>query len=329
MALAQTLAATPNTTATLWARNPEVAAALATTRRNPNYLPGMTLHPAVEVTADLDCAIAGHDLVLLAVPTHGMRAIAGRIGPSLAGGCPVVSAAKGFERSTGLTMTNVLGEVLGADAPVAAMSGPNIASEIAAGMPAATVIASADPELAAVVRDACSGPKLRVYSSTDPIGVEYGGALKNVIAIAAGIGDGIGAGDNGKAALMTRGLAEMARLGQAAGADPRTFTGLTGVGDCIVTCMSPHSRNRRLGELIGRGVDLVAAQSETMMIAEGVNAARAAAELGRDAGVEMPVVDQVCAILFDGKPVRTALGELMSRGARAEIAALGLGASDG
>jgi glycerol-3-phosphate dehydrogenase (NAD(P)+) len=174
------------------------------------------------------------------------------------------------------------------------------------------------------VRDALTGPQLRVYSNDDLLGVEYGGALKNVVAIAAGIADGVGAGDNGKAALITRGIAEMARLGVHAGAQALTFAGLTGLGDCVVTCTSPLSRNRRLGEAIGRGMSLREAQARTHMVAEGVTTARVAAGLALRLDVEMPIVTEVCAVLFDDKPIAEALADLMRRGARDELQEFGL-----
>jgi glycerol-3-phosphate dehydrogenase (NAD(P)+) len=249
-----------------------------------------------------------------------------RCRPALGAGCIVVSAAKGFETGTDLTMSEVLVSVLGEDVRerVAALSGPNIALEIARGLPAATVVASASEETAARVRDACTGSRLRVYSSGDLVGVEYGGALKNVVAIAAGICDGVGSGDNGKAALITRGLAEMARLGVRAGAQPLTFAGLTGLGDCVVTCMSPLSRNRRLGEAIGRGQTLREIEAGMFMVAEGVNAARVARELAEREAVEMPIVAEVCSILFEEKPIAAAFADLMRRGARDELQEFGL-----
>jgi len=323
MALAQTLSMNPGTRIALWARSPALAGSLIATRRNATHLPDIVLSEDVAVSDELAFVLQGSDIAILAVPTHGMREIAERCRPLL-DRCAVVSAAKGFERDSGLTMTAILAMVLGAEAPIAALSGPNIATEIARGLPAAAVVASADDRIACFVRDGCTGAQLRMYSSNDVIGVEYGGALKNVIAIAAGIGDGMHAGDNGKAAIMTRGLAEMARLGGAAGANPLTFAGLTGVGDCFVTCMSPYSRNRRLGERIGEGATVAEAAATTVMVTEGVNAAAAAQQLAQRANIEMPLVDQVCAILFEGKPVRTALADLMRRGARAELAELGL-----
>jgi len=311
----------------LWARDPQLAATVARTRVNERYLPELRLDDAVQVSGDLQQVLDGASTAVIAVPTGGLRGVAHSCLPLLDEKCAVVSAAKGFESDTSRRMSEVLAEVLGrgAEARVAVMSGPNIAPEIARGLPAATVVASADPDTAARVRDELTGPQLRVYSNDDLIGVEYGGALKNVVAIAAGIADGVGAGDNGKAALITRGIAEMARLGVRAGARPLTFAGLTGLGDCVVTCMSPLSRNRRLGEAIGRGMTLKEAQARTPhMVAEGVTTARVAAGLALRHGVEMPIVTEVCAVLFDDKPIAQALADLMRRGARDELQEFGL-----
>ena len=325
-ALAQVFAAAERPVS-LWARDPALAQAIASTRHNPRYLTDVRLHDGVAVTDSLADVLRGAELALLAVPTVGLRDIASACAPLLPPGCPVVSAAKGFEGSSARRMSEVLVEVLGVGAAsrVAVMSGPNIAPEIAGGLPAATVVASPSVDTAAHVRDLLTGPQLRVYSNDDLVGVEYGGALKNVVAIAAGIADGVGAGDNGKAALITRGLAEMARLGVRAGARPLTFAGLTGLGDCVVTCMSPLSRNRRLGEAIGRGMTLEEAEARTHMVAEGVTTARVAARLAVQHGVEMPIVTEVCAVLFDRKPIGDALADLMSRGARDELQEFGLG----
>jgi len=325
-ALAQALAVAGREVS-LWARDPELAQAIADSRENARYLPGIAIHETVRCSGELAVVLRGAEVVVLAVPTAGLRDVATACVPHLDGAAAVVSAAKGFERDTARRMSEVLIEVLGpgSAARVAAMSGPNIAPEIAAGLPAATVVASADGDTAARVRDALTGAQLRVYSNDDLVGVEYGGALKNVVAIAAGIADGVGAGDNGKAALITRGLAEMARLGVGAGARPLTFAGLTGLGDCVVTCMSPLSRNRRLGEAIGRGLSLPEAQARTPhMIAEGVNTARVAAGLAVRYGVEMPIVTEICAVLFEGKPILDALASLMARGARDELREFGL-----
>ena len=318
-ALAHTLAGEHRHQVTLWARRPEIAAAIAARHRNPAYLSEIDLDPSIQVGDDLAAALDGARIAVLAVPTQGMRQVAVSARSLLHGQTVVVSAAKGFEASSGLTMSAVLADVLGAGERdrVVALSGPNIAVEIARGLPAATVAAGHE-DAAALVRDACSSTTLRVYSTTDCIGVEYAGALKNVVAIAAGACDGMGAGDNGKAAIITRGIAEMARLGIHAGAQLMTFAGLAGIGDCLVTCASPYSRNRQLGEAIGRGASLVDALARINMVVEGVNATKVALQLARESGVDMPITQQVHAVLFEGKPVGAALADLMKRDPAAE-----------
>jgi len=323
-ALAQVLVAHGDRDVALWVRRRALAAELAETRRNGAYLPDLALDARVRVTNDMALALQDARIAIFAVPTHAMRQIAVEAAPRLVRDAAAVSAAKGFEESTDLTMTAVLGVALSraGGGGVAALSGPNIAVEVAAGLPAATVVAGAD-DVAAHVRDACTGPQLRFYSTTDVVGVEYAGALKNVVAIAAGASDGIGAGDNGKAAIITRGIAEMARLGVAAGAEVTTFAGLAGLGDCVVTCMSPHSRNRNLGEAIARGATLAEALGRTTMVTEGVNATRVASRLASRFDVDMPITREVHAVLFEGKAVRDGLAELMNREPAQETHGLG------
>lgn len=316
-ALAQSLSSA-GSTVRLWARDPAVAATLRSTRHHPWALAGVALHADVQVDDRLDACLSGAELAILAVPSHGMRAMGTAVAP-LATDLIVVSAAKGFEVETGLTMTAVLAEVLAPGTAIAAVSGPNIAIEVARGLPAATVVATRDGGVAQAVRDGCNGGPLRFYSSDDVIGVEFAGALKNVVALAAGVCDGIGAGDNGKAALITRGIAEMARLGVRSGARALTFAGLAGLGDCVVTCMSPHSRNRGLGEEIGRGTPPQQAIAASQMVVEGVNATRAALLLAGRLDVEMPIAQEVHSILFAGKSVASALSDLMTRGAGDEF----------
>lgn len=323
-ALAQTLSIAGCEVA-LWAREPWVAEQLAAARRHPWALPGVELVAEAHVTHDLARAVDGVRVVILAVPSHAMRDTVSACASHLRD-CIVVSAAKGFEMGTGLTMTEVIADAVGGQrlAGIAALSGPNIAIEVARGLPAATVVATSDPSVGATVRDGCAGGSLRIYSSEDVVGVEYAGALKNVVAIAAGICDGIGAGDNGKAALITRGIAEIARAGVRAGAHPMTFAGLAGIGDCMVTCMSPYSRNRGLGESIGRGTSVADAMESGQMVVEGVNATRAAKLLSRRHGVDMPIADEIHAVLFEGKKVASALSDLMTRGAGDELRGLGI-----
>ena len=313
-ALAHVLGSDGTRDIALWARDAGVADVVTRTRHNPVYLTDLALDERVSVSADLAACVGGAQIIMLAVPTDAMREVVSALMPVLPQAAIVVSAAKGFDAERDLTMTAMLHEMLGPDSRnrVAALSGPNIAVEIARGLPAATVVAGQEV-CANAVRDACTGPTLRVYSTTDCIGVEYAGALKNIVGIAAGACDGMGAGDNGKAAIMTRGLAEMARLGLAAGARVLTFAGLAGLGDCVVTCMSPYSRNRRFGELIARGATLDGAIAEIAMTVEGVNATRVAARLALRYGVDMPITREVHAVLFEGKPIKDAMIDLMSR----------------
>lgn len=308
----------------LWARDAEVAEVLQTTRRHPWALDGIELNAGIRVDDHLAACLSEAEIAILAVPSHGMRVIASAL-VSSADALIVVSAAKGFEVETGLTMSGVLADVLGPAARIAALSGPNIAIEVARGLPAATVVATPDVMVATAVRDGCNGGPLRFYSSDDVRGVEYAGALKNVVAIGAGLCDGIGAGDNGKAALITRGIAEIARLGVRAGARALTFAGLAGIGDCVLTCTSPHSRNRGLGEAIGRGTPPEVAIAASHMVVEGVNATRAALLLADLYGVEMPIAREIHSILFEGKSVGLALSDLMTRGAGDELRGFGPG----
>jgi len=318
-ALAQTLAlAGGDRHVILWDRTEAVAAAIAATRHNPRYLTEIELDQDIDVTSDLGVALNGAGVVVLAVPTSAMREVARRARVALEADAVVVSAAKGFEESSGATMSGVLAGVLGASRRITALSGPNIALEIARGLPAAGVVAG-EASCAALVRDMFAGSRYRAYSTEDMVGVEYAGALKNIIAIAAGICDGIGTGDNGKAAIVTRGLAEIARLAINAGANAMTFAGLAGLGDCIVTCTSPHSRNRRLGEAIAGGATLDDALQAIGMVVEGVNTTRVALRLAVENGVEMPITQQVHAVLFEGKPVSLAFEELMRRDPAEEL----------
>lgn len=319
-ALAQTLALEGgDREIVLCARSKSVAAAMSETRHNPRYLNEIALDQDIRITADVTRALDAVSVVVLAVPAHAMRAAATRVKPYLPGDAVVVSAAKGFEEDSRKTMRAVLAEVLGGVAPrIAALSGPNIALEIARGLPAAGVVAGIGG-CAELVRDAVTGSRYRAYSTDDVIGVEYAGALKNIVAIAAGACDGIGAGDNGKAAIVTRGLAEIARLGMSAGARMMTFAGLAGLGDCIVTCASPHSRNRQLGEAIARGATLDEARERIGMVVEGVTTTRVALRLAEEHAVDMPITREVHAVLFERKPVGLAFQDLMRRDPAEEL----------
>jgi len=270
-------------------------------------------------------------VLILAVPAVAMRTTARGISAIMrtqarhGDDVPLVlSAAKGLDPETGALMSQVLTESLGDRAVVGAISGPNIAREIAAGLPAGTVIAGNDPARLLLAQQRISSNRLRAYTNDDLVGVEVGGAMKNVIALAAGIADGLGAGDNAKAAIMTRGLAEMTRLGTALGARAATFSGLTGLGDLVVTCSSPHSRNRQLGVGIGQGRTLAELEAEMTMIAEGVNTTREALRLGARLGVDLPIAQAVSAVIFDGEDVLATAARLMERSGRSESEGLDL-----
>jgi glycerol-3-phosphate dehydrogenase (NAD(P)+) len=285
---------------------------LRDTRQSPHFLPGISLPRAVEVAREIDPAV---ELAVFAVPSHAMRAVAGR--NSFANDTIRLSVAKGIENDTLARMSSVIEEAHG-PCSVCALSGPSHAEEVANDLPASVVIAGADGEVCRRVQSAFVARTFRVYTSPDVIGVELGGALKNVIAIAAGVCDGFGLGDNAKAALITRGLAEMARLGTAMGADPMTFAGLSGMGDLIVTCESRHSRNRRVGEQIARGNTLDVVLASTPMVAEGVRTAKSAMALARRHNVELPIIEQVYRVLYENADPRAAVSALMLRDAKPE-----------
>jgi glycerol-3-phosphate dehydrogenase (NAD(P)+) len=279
----------------LWARNPDVAKAINTEHANSDYLPGFGLPPELSASADLDQAVCDADLLVVGVPTSGFRAVLEEAAPCMRPWIPVVSLSKGLEKGSHLRMTEVIKQVVPGH-PVAALTGPNIATEIMSGMAAAAVIATEDLEVASAIQKVFTRGLFRVYLNDDLVGCEMGGALKNVIAIAAGIGEGLGVGDNTRAAVMSRGLAELARLGVAMGAQPITFAGLAGMGDLIATCMSPHSRNRAVGEQLGRGRRLEDILAEMHMVAEGVKTATVALELAERHGLDLPictVIDKV------------------------------------
>lgn len=285
---------------------------LRTTRRSPLYLTGM--HLPERVTVQCDEVWPAPEVVVFAVPSHVMRAATAHY--RFPESTIAVSVAKGIENETLLRMSEVI--ALTHRGPVAALSGPSHAEEVGQDLPASLVAASADADAVATVQAAFNGPTLRVYTSPDVIGVELGGALKNVIAIAAGVSDGLALGDNARAALITRGLAEISRLGVALGADPLTFAGLSGMGDLIVTCDSRHSRNRRTGEAIARGETLDEILAGTAMVAEGVKTATSVHALAQREGIEMPICEQVYRVLFEGLDPRAAIATLMGREAKPE-----------
>jgi len=302
----------------LWAREPEVVAGVNRDHLNAMFLPDAPLAPALKASDDVEAAVRGAEVVVSAAPSHAVRAVAGRAAPGLARGVMVVSVSKGLDPDRYSTLSCVLSETLPGGTPIVALSGPSFAREVYQRQPTAVVAASASHQVAQRAQQVFSAPHFRVYSHTDVIGVELGGALKNVIALAAGILEGLGLGHNPRAALITRGLAEITRLGVALGADPLTFAGLTGMGDLILTATGALSRNRSLGVALGRGRSLAEEQAGRTSVAEGVNTARAAVALGERHGVELPIARQVAAILFEGKPPRQAIGDLMERDLKAE-----------
>jgi len=304
----------------LWARDPEVSRAINRDRRNPRYLTSFELPPRLRATSDLEEAVAGRPLVICSVPSHGVRQVAAAAAAHFTPEAILVSTVKGIETETGFTMHQVLEEVLrGEHAPrLVCLSGPSFAREIAAGKPTVVTVAARDEADAKQVQKALSCPTLRCYSNSDVIGVELGGALKNVIAIAVGISDGLELGQNARAALMTRGLAEITRLGVRLGARPLTFLGLAGVGDLILTCTGDLSRNRSVGLELGRGrklTDILAGMKE---VAEGVRTTRATCTLAERVGTEMPIAFMVREVLEDVLAPSDAVGRLMTRELKSE-----------
>jgi glycerol-3-phosphate dehydrogenase (NAD(P)+) len=276
----------------LWARNPDVATEITSDHTNAAYLPTVTLPRRLRATADLEEAVRGADVLVVGVPSSGFRATVEEARKWIRPWIPVVSLTKGIEPGTLLRMTQILEELLPGH-PAAALTGPNLAREIMAGQAAASVIATEDMGVAAALQSVLRHKLFRVYRNHDVVGCEIGGALKNVIAIAAGIGEGLGVGDNTRAGVITRGLAELTRLGTAMGAEPQTLAGLAGMGDLVATCMSPYSRNRTVGELLGRGKPLDEILATMHMVAEGVGTARIALSLAERHQVELPICAEI------------------------------------
>ena len=305
---------------TLWARNPVLADAIAA-GENPQYLPGVTLPEALAATSDLDAALDGAEVVAMAVPSHGYRAVLSGGAGSIHRGAPILSLAKGIEQDTLMRMTEVTTDVLSGHDPgrIGVLTGPNLASEIMAGQPAATVVAVDDGEVALMLQDLFAGPMFRVYTNPDVVGAETAGATKNVMAIAAGMADGLGLGLNTRATLITRSLAEMTRLGVAMGGQIGTFSGLAGVGDLVATCFSSQSRNHRVGSGLGKGKSIDQVVAEMDMVAEGVKSTKGILALAERHGVEMPIAEQVGRVLYAGAAVPDAILELMGRASRSEV----------
>ena len=302
----------------LWGHNPERTDQLRVTRENADYLPGVSLPEPVEVTSDIT-KCAGADLIVFVTPSTALRAIAEQLRPHLSKGAVLLSCTKGIEHGTGMRMTQVLTEVL-PEHTAAVLSGPNLAVEVSRDRPTATVLGCEQAECAEELQQHLGSPLFRIYSSDETTGIELGGALKNVFALAAGCSDGFGLGDNSKAALVTRSLAEMLRLGTAMGGNARTFYGLSGAGDLIATCFSQLSRNRRVGEQLGRGRTLEQIAAKSPSIAEGVPTAKSAYECARKLNIDTPIIDQVYSVVYESKPPAQALQELLGRDQKAERA---------
>ncbi|MFD7868278.1 NAD(P)H-dependent glycerol-3-phosphate dehydrogenase [Streptomyces sp. NPDC059783] len=304
---------------TLWGRRAEIADAVNTTRTNPDYLPGIQLPESVRATTDAAEALRGADFAVLVVPSQTLRANLAAWTPYLEPQTVLVSLMKGVELGTAERMSEVVQEVTGVGPErVAVVTGPNLAKEIAERRPAAAVVASTDEAVARRLQAACHTSYFRPYTSTDVVGCELGGAVKNVIGLAVGIANGMGLGDNAKGSLITRGLAETIRLGVAMGADPLTFSGLAGLGDLVATCSSPLSRNNTFGTNLGRGMTLQEAIAATKQTAEGVKSCESVLDLARRHNVDMPITETVVGIVHEGKSPLVAVKELMSRTAKAE-----------
>jgi len=304
-----------------WVFEAEVRKQIQEHRENRVFLPGFTLSPNIFPTNDLAHVVSGKDIVLIVVPSHFMRETAKKTAGNISKNTIIVSASKGIENKTHLTMSRVLKETLPEiqEDNFAVLSGPSFAREVAAKVPTLIAVASNDKKTAGFVQNVFATPNFRVYTSSDIIGVELGGSVKNVIAIAAGIADGLGLGLNTRAALITRGLTEMRRLGIKLGANPRTFTGLAGVGDLILTCTGDLSRNHTVGKQIGEGKKIKAILSEMRMVAEGVKTARSVYNLSKKLGVEMPISNEIYHILYDDFSPKEALYRLMTRNLKQEL----------
>ena len=301
----------------LWGNDPQRIARVRTSRENSDYLPGVQLPSNVDATHEF-AACGDADLVVFVTPSVATRQVATRVrAAGINENAVLLSCTKGIEHGAGLRMSQILEEIFPSHT-IAVLSGPNLAAEVARGLPTATVIGCTDERSAADLQTFLGSELFRIYTSSDVTSIELGGALKNVFAIAAGVSDGLGLGDNSKAALVTRSLAELLRLGSAMGGNPRTFYGLSGAGDLIATCFSKHSRNRRVGERVGRAEPFARIQADMQMVAEGVPTARSAFQCARRLGVETPIIDQVYAVLYEGKPLRTAMRDLLGRDPKSE-----------
>ncbi len=311
------LAAKQGYEVTLWARKEAESSALQADRENKKYLPGVAFPDSLAATSDLQAAMKDAKIVILAVPSRGVREIAKKLAPLVQEDQILVNVAKGLEEGSLLRLSQVIRQEI-PHVRLCVLSGPSHAEEVGKDIPTTCLVASEDEETAKTVQQAFMSPTFRLYTNTDVIGVEIGAALKNIIALAAGMSDGLGYGDNTKAALMTRGMTEMKRLGIAMGGKAETFFGLSGIGDLIVTCTSMHSRNRRAGILLGQGKSLEETLAEVQMVVEGVNTVQAAVKLAKEYQVSMPITESIYAVLFEGKDVHVAIMELMTREGKAE-----------
>jgi len=304
---------------TLWGNDVGRTATLSQTRENTEYLPGIKIPGSVLITSNIaDCASA--DLIVFVTPSVALRSVAGRLrAAGLDSSAVLLSGTKGIEHGTGMRMSQILNEIFPANT-AAVLSGPNLAVEVSRDLPTAAVLGCPNGQCAEELQSYLGSERFRIYSSDETIGIELGGALKNVFAIAAGASDGFGLGDNSKAALVTRSLAELLRLGTAMGGNPRTFYGLSGAGDLIATCFSQLSRNRRVGEKLGRGESLEQISSSTHMVAEGIPTAKSAYECARKLQIETPIIDQIYSVLYEGKRPDQAMQELLGRDQKAERA---------
>ena len=302
---------------TLWSRREEESRMLREERENKSKLPGVKLPDDILCTTDLEQTVEGKDILVLATASPSIRSMAKKMAPYVADGQIIVDVSKGIEDSTLMILTDVIEQEI-PQCQATVLSGPSHAEEVGRDIPTTVVAGAKDRETAEYIQNLFMNKVFRVYTSPDMLGIELGGALKNVIALATGAADGLGCGDNTKAALITRGIAEMSRLGVAMGGHIETFNGLTGIGDLIVTCASMHSRNRRAGILIGQGKTMQEAMDEVKMVVEGVNSAKAAKTLAEKYGIDMPIVQEVNQVLFEDKPAREALADLMLRDKKIE-----------
>lgn len=316
-AIALLLAGKPGHHVALWSARDDNARILREHRENVRLLPGVTIPPSIELTSDITRAVAGANLYVVAIPTAFLRATLDRIAPALRREGPVLSLTKGLEDETFLRPTEMIQQILGTTT-IGVLSGPSHAEEVSRGLPTSVVVASTDLAFAGLIQQRFNTDRFRVYTNSDVIGVELSAALKNVIAVAAGISDGLGFGDNTKSALLTRGLVEMVRFGMALGAEHQSFYGLAGIGDLITTCISRHGRNRRVGERLGKGEKLKDILASMAMVAEGVYTTRSVYHKSIKMGIDMPITTEIFRVLYEDKDPRAAVSDLMVRELRSE-----------